>query len=51
MIFQAPLFSFYLNRDPAGEVGGEIILGGSDQKYYDGNFTYVPVSKLVFYIF
>merc|ERR1711942_358382 len=40
-----PVFSFYLSRDEGGRVGGEIVLGGSDPRYYQGNFTYVPVTK------
>lgn len=39
------VFSFYLDRDPAGKEGGELILGGSDPEKYSGNFTYVPVTK------
>jgi len=26
-------------------VGGEMILGGSDPDHYEGNLTYVPVTK------
>jgi len=36
-------FSFYFANDPNAEVGGELILGGTDNKYYSGGFTYVPL--------
>lgn len=38
------IFSFYLARNGSSQQGGELILGGSDPKYYRGNISYVPVT-------
>jgi cathepsin D len=37
------LFSFYLDRSEEGS-GGELILGGVDDSYYTGDFTYADVT-------
>lgn len=43
------IFSFYFNRDPAGEVGGELMLGGFDQQYFDGDLHYVNVTRKAYW--
>uniref|UniRef100_A0AAQ5Z6U4 Cathepsin D n=1 Tax=Amphiprion ocellaris TaxID=80972 RepID=A0AAQ5Z6U4_AMPOC len=43
------VFSFYLNRNPDTEPGGELLLGGTDPKYYSGDFHYVNISRQAYW--
>lgn len=39
------VFSFWLNRNPEDQEGGELVFGGVDPAHYKGNHTYVPVTR------
>ncbi|CAL4962228.1 unnamed protein product [Urochloa decumbens] len=40
-----PVFSFWFNRHAGEGQGGEIVFGGIDPNHYNGNHTYVPVTR------
>ncbi|KAL2341307.1 hypothetical protein Fmac_009247 [Flemingia macrophylla] len=44
-LVQDPVFSFWLNRKPDEENGGEIVFGGVDPAHFKGEHTYVPVTR------
>lgn len=43
------IFSFYISRDPAAAVGGELMLGGADPQYYTGDLHYVNVTRKAYW--
>src|SRR2546430_762113 len=47
-VVDSPVSSFYLNRDPNKQPGGELIFGGTDKNHYKGDITYLKVGKLCF---
>ncbi|XP_011055966.1 PREDICTED: lysosomal aspartic protease-like, partial [Acromyrmex echinatior] len=44
-LVELPIFSIYINRNPLYAVSGELILGGSNSARYEGEFTYVNVTR------
>ncbi|MBN3311784.1 CATD protein, partial [Atractosteus spatula] len=43
------IFSFYINRDQTGPVGGELVLGGVDPSFYQGELHYVNVTRKAYW--
>jgi len=45
------VFSFWLNKDPNGALGGELLLGGIDSDHFIGTPTYVPLTSQTYWQF
>ncbi|XP_012817292.3 cathepsin D [Xenopus tropicalis] len=48
-LVESNIFSFYLNRNPDTQPGGELLLGGTDPKYYTGDFHYLNVTRKAYW--
>ncbi|XP_038608802.1 napsin-A [Tachyglossus aculeatus] len=48
-LLDAPIFSFYFNRDPSGEEGGELVLGGKDPDHYMGELHFLNVTRKAYW--
>ncbi|XP_018416852.1 PREDICTED: cathepsin D-like [Nanorana parkeri] len=48
-LIESNIFSFYLNRNPESQPGGELLLGGTDPKYYTGDFNYLNITRKAYW--
>ncbi|KAF5738806.1 hypothetical protein HS088_TW13G01707 [Tripterygium wilfordii] len=39
------IFSFWFNRNPASEVGGEVVFGGLDWRHFKGDHVFAPITR------
>jgi len=46
-----PVFSVWLSKNPRGQNGGQLILGGTDPAYYTGEITYTPLTEQTYWQF
>ncbi|XP_018348390.1 PREDICTED: lysosomal aspartic protease-like [Trachymyrmex septentrionalis] len=44
-LVQQPIFSFYIEQNPNAKWDGELLFGDSDDRLYEGEFTYVDVTE------
>ncbi|XP_058032667.1 gastricsin-like, partial [Ahaetulla prasina] len=44
-LLDAPIFSFYLSRQPSFQDGGLLIFGGIDPSLYTGQINWIPVTQ------
>ncbi|XP_054032422.1 pepsin B [Dryobates pubescens] len=44
-----PIFSFYFSRQPTYSYGGELVLGGIDQRLFRGGITWAPVTQELYW--
>lgn len=45
--FECPVY--LSDRNPDTQPGGELLLGGTDPKYYTGDFNYVDISRQAYW--
>ncbi|CAH8502443.1 unnamed protein product [Schistosoma turkestanicum] len=50
-LVESPVFSFYLSRNISTALGGELLIGGVDEKYYTGEINYVDVMEQSYWLF
>ncbi|XP_062918985.1 cathepsin D-like [Mobula hypostoma] len=48
-LLEKDVFSFYLNRNTTTQPGGELLLGGTDPKYYTGSFHYLNITRQAYW--